>query len=84
MGTLRKLIGEEFTDRESTIPRGLRKLIEEEVHLNYVQFQNFFQNFQQPLNVVHFLNINVQDLAKGVYTLTLVNDDKTVLRFIKR
>ena len=29
-------------------------------------------------------NINVQNLAKGVYTLTLVNDDKTVLRFIKR
>jgi hypothetical protein len=29
-------------------------------------------------------NINVQNLAKGVYTLTLVNDDKTVLRFIKQ
>lgn len=29
-------------------------------------------------------NINVQNLAKGFYTLTLVNDEKTVLRFIKR
>jgi hypothetical protein len=29
-------------------------------------------------------NINVQNLAKGVYSLTLINDDKSVLRFIKR
>lgn len=29
-------------------------------------------------------NINVQNLAKGVYTLTLVNDEKTILRFIKK